>query len=121
MVTRRSYGELEDEVLRLLWSYDEPVTSRRLWESFDADRRPARTTLLTVLSRLADKGLVERTPAAGGALFRTTRTDARDAARSMSQALDHVGDRGAALTHFAGQLDGADLDVLRRVLGDSDS
>ncbi|MFC6706887.1 BlaI/MecI/CopY family transcriptional regulator [Flexivirga alba] len=117
-MTRRSHGGLEDEVLRLLRSYDGPVTSRRLWDAFDADQ-PARTTLLTVLSRLEAKGLVQRTPAAGGALFSVIRTDAHAAARSMTEALDHVGDRRAALTHFAGELDSTDLDVLRRVLGES--
>lgn len=118
MVTRRSHGGLENEVLRLLRTYDEPVTSRRLWEAF-TDDRPARTTLLTVLSRLETKGLVQRTPASGGALFRPTPTDAQAAARSMTETLEHVGDRTAALTHFAGELDSADLDVLRRVLGES--
>lgn len=107
-------------MLHLLRSYDEPVTSRQLWETFAIDR-PARTTLLTVLSRLEAKGLVQRTPAAGGALFRATRTDPHTAARSMSEALDHVGDRRAALTHFAGELDTTDLDVLRRVLGEPES
>jgi predicted transcriptional regulator len=119
-VTRRSHGGLEDEVLRLLRSYDEAVTSRRLWETFETDR-PARTTLLTVLSRLETKGLVRRAPAAGGALFSATRTDPHAAARSMTEALDHVGDRRAALTHFAGELDSNDLDVLRRVLGEPES
>ncbi|HWC22556.1 MAG TPA: BlaI/MecI/CopY family transcriptional regulator [Flexivirga sp.] len=117
-MTRRSHGGLEDEVLRLLRSYGEPVTSRQLWEAFETDR-PARTTLLTVLSRLEAKGLIQRTPAAGGALFSVIRTDAHTAARSMTEALDHVGDRRAALTHFAGELDSSDLDVLRRVLGQS--
>nr|WP_279672271.1 BlaI/MecI/CopY family transcriptional regulator [Flexivirga meconopsidis] len=115
---RRSHGGLEAEVLRLLWSYDEPVTSRVLWDAFDDDGRPARTTLLTVLSRLEGKGQVQRVAGNGGALFSAIRTDAAQAADSMTETLDHVTDRQAALTHFAGQLDGADVDLLRRVLGD---
>lgn len=115
-MTRRSHGGLEDEVLRRLWAYDEPVTSRQLWEAFEEELRPARTTLLTVLGRLEAKGLVQRQPATGGARFSGARTDVHDAARAMTRTLDRVTDRGAALTQFAGELDANDLEVLRRAL-----
>ena len=71
-MSRRERGHLEAEVMQLLWANPGGLTSAQLESAFMDRRRPARTTLLTVLSRLEDKDLVERTSAPGGAVFRAT-------------------------------------------------
>ena len=55
---RRGRGELESEVLAALWAAGEPVPARTVRGQLAED--PAYTTVLTVLSRLYDKGLVTR-------------------------------------------------------------
>lgn len=116
---RRVRGELESEVLRLLWSQDAPVTSRILRDAFAEEKRPALTTLLTILDRLERKGLVVRSAASGGALFGAARSESAEAASAMERALSAVGDRQAALVHFAGRLRDEDVAALRKALGDS--
>jgi predicted transcriptional regulator len=53
--TRRAPGRLEAEVLRTLMLAAEPMTAAEVRSALD--NRLAYTTVLTVLSRLADKGL----------------------------------------------------------------
>lgn len=114
---RRGFGELEARVMRILWEAEQPLTSREVWMSFDDEDRPARTTLLTILSRLEDKELLVREAHAGGALFRPAEDEAQHAASSMAGMLDQVSNREAALAYFAGNLTDDDLASLRKAFG----
>ena len=55
-------GPLEAEVMAVLWSAGEPLTVRTVLERLNDGRRPplAYTTVMTVMSRLADKEMLER-------------------------------------------------------------
>lgn len=75
----------------------------------------AQTTVLTVLSRLEKKGLVERDPASR--TFRATHADPGESAVSMAQVLDRSEDRAAVLQRFTGALGADDLAALRAALG----
>ena len=54
-----SLGELELQVLRLVWR-EQPCTERRITELVQADRPVARTTVLKTMQRLEEKGLLVR-------------------------------------------------------------
>src|SRR5699024_7996149 len=56
---RRALGELEAQVLRVLWEQSGPVSAGLIQEQLPGPS-PAYTTVLTVLDRLAQKGLVLR-------------------------------------------------------------
>ena len=53
-------GELENAIMRVLWSANEPVTVRAVFEVLSRERQLAYTTVMTVLDRLAKKGKVQR-------------------------------------------------------------
>lgn len=109
----REWGELERELLRLLREQESPVSVRLLRELF-ADPVPAYTTLMTALTRLERKGLVARTEeSARKVRFSAQRSAGQDVSASMMSALDGAGDRQAALLAFAGNLDEADVALLR--------
>lgn len=116
---RRGFGELEAQVMSIIWGATAPLTSREIWLSFAEEVRPARTTLLTILSRLEDKELLVREPASGGAVFTPVREEAAHAATSMSELLDGVADRDAALVHFVGALSDEDVAALKKAFGGS--
>jgi len=61
VIAGRRVGELEAEVLQRLWAISAAVSGKELRTHF-ADRPLAYTSLMTALSRLVDKGLVERIP-----------------------------------------------------------
>ena len=53
-------GELEQAVMDILWSRPEPLSVRDVHDLIRVDRDLAYTTVMTVLDRLAKKGLAVR-------------------------------------------------------------
>jgi predicted transcriptional regulator len=111
----RVRGELEAQVMRLLWAAPEPQTAKEIQAGFGADA-PAITTVLTVLDRLGRKGLVQRSDARTNITFRPAQSESDRAVETMLQSLQATGDREAVLLRFVGDLDSEDADVLRRAL-----
>lgn len=113
---RRAYGELEAQVLQVLWSAETPLTAKQIQRAMPGDA-PAHTTILTALTRLSTKGDVERVGhAARGIRFAATRTEAEHAGLGMLRTLNDTSDRQAALMRFMGDLDDTDLEFLQREL-----
>ena len=56
----RQQGELESLILNVLWGSKVALTSNEILEKVNQNNNLALTTILTVLSRLEDKGLVNR-------------------------------------------------------------
>ncbi len=52
-------GELEAEVMRVVWQKGH-ATVQEVKDALEGDRAPAYTTVMTVMSRLAEKGLLAR-------------------------------------------------------------
>lgn len=52
-------GELESQIMELLWA-DSPATVRDIHGKLKQSRSVAYTTVMTVMSRLAEKGLLKR-------------------------------------------------------------
>jgi len=111
----RDRGQLEADVMHLLWAADEPRTAKQLQADF-GDEAPAVTTLLTVLDRLGRKGLVSRSDARTNITFTAARSESDHAVESMLSSLQATGDREAVLLRFAGDLDNEDAELLRRAL-----
>ncbi len=64
-----SMGELEIQVLRLVWEH-EPCTERRISDLILEDRSVARTTVLKTMQRLEGKGLLMRVAGESPVQFR---------------------------------------------------
>jgi predicted transcriptional regulator len=69
---RKSLGELEATVLSALWSSREPLSVRDVLARVQRQPALAYTTVLTVLDRLHDKGLVARDKEGKAFLYRPT-------------------------------------------------
>lgn len=114
---RRAHGELEAQVMRVLWEQSEPVGAGVIQKQLPGPR-PAYTTVLTVLDRLEQKGQVVRSSDSPRKVrFRAARSGDEHAGSTMIDALDDAHDRRAALLHFAGTLSTDDAAVLQRALG----
>ncbi|WP_329139900.1 BlaI/MecI/CopY family transcriptional regulator [Streptomyces sp. NBC_01476] len=111
---RRARGELEAEVLAALWAAGEPVGAGTVREQVAGD--PAYTTVLTILTRLHEKGLVTRERAGRGYLYAPLHDEAGHAAAGMRDFLDHGGDRAAVLSRFVSGLSAEDEKLLERLL-----
>lgn len=112
MIRRNGPGELEAQVLARLRAAATPMSGRDVWLSFAGDEAPARTTVLTVLTRLEHKGVVRRLDAPGQVRFEAVAAESEAVAAQMQALLAHASDRRAVLTQFAGLLAPADLATL---------
>ncbi|MFJ9539163.1 BlaI/MecI/CopY family transcriptional regulator [Streptomyces sp. NPDC101225] len=115
---RRARGELEREVLAALWAVGGPATAVVVHEKVGDDT--AHTTVLTILTRLCDKGLVTRRRE--GRSFVYTPVDDRSgmAAAGMHSLLDKGGDRAAVLARFVSDLSVEDEQLLEQLLHGDD-
>jgi predicted transcriptional regulator len=113
-------GPLESRIMQVLWSCapGEYAPVREVLGRLDGDF--AYTTVMTVLSRLHDKGLVQRRKVGRGWCYAPTDSADGYAAESMRQALRSAEDPTAALLRFAADLDADDAAALRRLLEGSD-
>ena len=113
---RRERGSLEREVVAALAAAATPLTPGQVRERLGGDL--AYTTVMTVLSRLTEKGLVVRTRAGRGYVYGAVLDAAEITARRMRRLLDTGDDRAAVLTRFVGALSDEDerllLELLRR-------
>ena len=66
MIRLKHLGTLEREVMDHLWDADGPQTVREVHRAICAERKLAYTTIMTVLRRLAGKGVVLCTGNIGG-------------------------------------------------------
>lgn len=111
-------GSLQTKVLATL-SRRGPSTVREIADALPKRDALAYTTVMTVLARLHDKGLVTRRKPGKSFLYesRFTPAELRDrmAGHLVGELLDDFGD--VALAHFASALDGVDrrrLDKIRK-------
>ena len=116
---RRAPGELESGVLAALWAASEPLTARQVQERLPGDL--AYTTVLTILSRLHDKGTLVRHRAGRGYAYARVRDEASDTAQRMHTLLERGSDREAVLSRFVSELSEEDEKLLHRLLGDHDA
>ena len=103
-------GKLEAAVMDVLWSTGTPLTMREVLERMPPQRNLAYTTVMTVLGRLAEKGMLERRREGRSdryipVLDRDAYLEAR-AADDVETILAAYGD--VALAHFADRVERLD-------------
>jgi predicted transcriptional regulator len=116
-VARRAAGTLEAEVLGILREASGPLSPGEVRQRVSAGRRGelSYSTIVTIVSRLHDKGMLARQRAGRGFTY-TPVDEASLAASRMSQALGSGIDRDAVLSRFVSGLSGRDARLLRRLL-----
>ena len=117
MNERRPTGALEQELLLHLWALGHPATPAEVLDELDDDL--AYTTVMTVLRRLWQKGLVVRTRRGRAFAYAPVVTEAELTARRMQQSLAASSDPKAALVTFVGTLSKAQARALQQLLGDA--
>lgn len=109
-------GDLERAVMDTVWeAAPAPLTGRQVADAL-LSRGLAYTTVLTVLTRLEKKGLLQRDATARAHTYTATASRADHVAVLLQQALGQAADRQAALQHFARTVTPAEADALRKAL-----
>lgn len=108
-------GELERAVMERVWAAPTTISVRDVHTGL-AERDLAYTTVMTVLDRLAKKGLVLRTREGRAWLYRAAHTREELAAELMDTALGTAEDRSAALVAFVDRVSPEEAAALRAAL-----
>ncbi|MEN9737183.1 MAG: hypothetical protein RJA26_416 [Actinomycetota bacterium] len=118
----RNQGELESAVLDVLWAAAESdskarLSSQDILERVAPEGSLAITTVLTVLSRLVEKGLVTREAGAGRSLlFAPASSRAQHDAGMLLKIFEGSENPLLAFSHFAKSLNAQQLADLQRSL-----
>jgi predicted transcriptional regulator len=102
--------------LATLEAADGPLTPAQVHEALDADL--AYTTVMTVMARLHDKGVLSRQRSGRSFAYGLLRDPGRVTARRMHRILAIDPDRAAALARFVDDLSADDEATLRHLLGE---
>ena len=111
---RRPAGELEASVMAALWATGAPQTPGQVQRILGTDL--ARTTVTTILTRLHDKGVVDRHRQGRGYAYVPVQDAQGLTAKRMHTELDRDADRETVLARFVAQLSPDDERVLRGLL-----
>lgn len=116
----RLLGPLESQVMDVVWAAEGRVTVRQALERINDGRDPvlAYTTVMTVMSRLVEKGALSRRPEGRGYVYEAVARD--PAAMAVRNVMRQFGDE--AVAHFVDELkaDPAALRRLERLLEEPD-
>jgi predicted transcriptional regulator len=111
---RRGYGDLAQAILDLVSASAVPVTPAQVRDALGGDL--AYTTVMTVMARLYDRGLLSRQRAGRAFAYTAVGDPAQVTARRMHRLLDFDSDRAGVLARFVDGLTGEDERVVRALL-----
>lgn len=110
-------GSLESKIMAVMWARGgEHLLVRDVLELLSGEL--AYTTVMTVMNRLYEKGLLRRRRSGRAWAYRPASSREAFAAATMADALNVASDRRAALLHFIADLGGDETEALRRLLGE---
>ena len=114
--SRRATGELEAEVLEALWDDGGRMTPSEVGARLHVEQELAYTTVMTVLTRLYEKGVLCRERRGRAWAYQPVSTREEHAAGRMNEILHCGGDRSKALARFVDQMTPAERERLRKLL-----
>lgn len=109
-------GELEAQVLAVLWDTDAWMTPREVLDRLPPAPPVVYSTVMTILRRLWKKGILERRAEGKAFAYHPLQGREERTADRMVALLDAAQDPEVALSHFLAGLDGARRRQLRRLL-----
>jgi predicted transcriptional regulator len=117
---RRGAGELESAVLAALWDAGEPLSPREVRDRLASNQGGdlAYSTVVTILTRLHEKGALHRSRDGRAFRYAPAADKAGLAARRLSALLDRTPDRHAVLSRFVDDLSDGDEELLRLLLAE---
>lgn len=101
-VTGKVLGELESEIMEIIWGQKDAVSVKVVIEILSKKRQIAYTTVMTIMTRLANKGILVRHLSGTSYLYKPKVTKEQFVARAahtiFSSAVSTLGDE--VLAHF---------------------
>lgn len=100
-------GELESEVMEIIWQSKGPISVRTVTQSLQKKRKIAYTTVMTIMGRLVEKGLLKRKESGKAYIYQSAYSKNKFLTRITRQIIKNFiasfGD--AAIAHFAEEVE----------------
>lgn len=112
-------GDLEKEVMDVVWESSSPITVRDVLERVSRKRKVAYTTVMTIMTRLSDKGLLSRkTNGSKAYAYQAVYSKEKFLTKVSKQIIKNfVASFGqAAVAHFAQEIEKIPADKRRKLL-----
>jgi predicted transcriptional regulator len=112
----REFGQLESAIMDVIWSQRRPLPVREVRERLHYGRPVAYTTVMTVMTILHGKGVLQREKY--GRAWRYWPAEKREEhdARLMAEILRSGGDRRLTLRRFLDRVSADELETIRTVV-----
>jgi predicted transcriptional regulator len=110
------------EIMKVVWNSDQPVTAAEIWQALTTEKQTARTTVVTLVKRLAERGWLRQEGSGRGATYRAACSQTDATARLGRDFLDRF--FGGSPSRFVmnllggGQISEAEAKRLRKMLDD---
>ena len=113
---KKVLGELEAEIMKIVWKADK-ATVRDVYEQLRLERSLAYTTVMTIMSRLAEKGLLEKEPVGNAYVYSPTISEPDFVKRVVTEVLDGLMEEFSepAISHMVERLGSEDESSIRRL------
>ena len=99
-------GELESDIMEIIWQSKGPISVRTVTQKLQKKRQIAYTTVMTIMGRLTDKGLLKRTESGKAYNYQPVYSKDRFLTRVSRQIIKNFvasfGD--TAIAHFAEEI-----------------
>lgn len=113
---KKVLGDLEADVMKVVWK-ENKVTVRDVYEQLRLDKKLAYTTVMTIMTRLAEKGLLAKEPQGNAYVYTPTISEGQFAQKVVSEVLDGLLEEFAepAISHMVNRLGSEDSDQLNKL------
>ena len=110
------FGELEAEIMEIMWDREE-ATVKDVYEVLRSDREIAYTTVMTVVGRLSDKGILNKRHSTNKFIYCPACSRDEILERVSKEVIDGLMDVGRApvLSHLTGMMDELKPEELKRL------
>ncbi|HWI55341.1 MAG TPA: BlaI/MecI/CopY family transcriptional regulator [Desulfobacteria bacterium] len=117
---KKVLGDLEAEIMKVVWKLNR-VTVRDVYEQLRLEKTLAYTTVMTIMGRLAEKGLLQKASQGNAFVYTPTISEAEFARQVVSEVLDGLMEEFAepAISHMVDKLGSEDnekLNTLERII-----
>ena len=113
---RKILGDLETDIMEIIWQKGE-LTVRQVYEMLQEKRTIAYTTVMTVMSRLADKGLLQKIKEGNAFLYRAPSTKEEFTRSTLKKVINELmADFSApAISQFLDSIEDADPEKMEEL------
>jgi predicted transcriptional regulator len=115
-VPRGEFGELEQAIMEVVWASDQPITGREVVDQLARSRPVVYTTVLTVMDRLARKGILSKQPTGKAHTYQAVEPREAYTANRMARLLGAGGNPTTVLLRLVEQLPAEQAKQLRAAL-----